>query len=123
MPEVSFELWQLLLSSGVGGISLVLLILFIPFLCLIFWFIFKQQSVLMTSFIPAAVSGMEHIVEELRSMNDKLHSMNERLETQTIILQDMYSRNGVDEKRKKIIELTRKHHVLSDVGEENSVGH
>jgi len=49
--------------------------------------------------------------------------MNERLETQTIILQDMYSRNGVDEKRKKIIELTRKHHVLSDVGEENSVGH
>lgn len=72
MPNMSLELWQLLLNSGVGSLALVLLIIFIPFLCGIFWLILRQQGALAASLVSAIVGSMGGISEELRGVNHRL---------------------------------------------------
>lgn len=97
LPSVPLELWQLLLNSGVGGLALVLLIIFIPFLCGIFWLIFRQQNALTTTIVDSVVGGMHEITEELKGVN-------EQLQVQTHILTNAYL---LDPKRNKIVQLTR----------------
>lgn len=107
VPTLSTAIWDLLLSSGINGILLAVLIILIPFIILSFKFMFGQVIGVVTELIRTLNSSLISIREELSGIGEKL-------EVQTSILmqyhnhEDLHENGYVKHSKDAIINLIKK---------------
>ena len=107
IPNVPPSTWELILSNGVNGILLAVLLILIPFIILSFRFIVTQIVKLMSDSISTLNTSLISIREELSGIGEKL-------EVQTSILmqyhnhEDLHENGHVKHSKDAIINLIKK---------------